>query len=142
MVLRFLHHLQPTIPVPALPAISKAKAALFIPSTSQTTVTDPSSCQSEIRLVAQVFNSSQIGLGPADSGVHLLYRVTRQQLDAALNELVAICDTAGASTAAVPSGPHPAMLKQDLGGSFAQGVNLVIQKYVGRSNLYEDDRIR
>jgi hypothetical protein len=127
----------PNIPIAVYKDL-RVVALRLDPCASQTTVKDPGSCQCEIRLVAQPIRA--LG-GPSsfeanDAGVHLIYRVARTELDAALGELVALRDAAGVRTAGIALGPHPAIVKEGLSGAFAQGVNAVIQKYVGTSNLF------
>ena len=114
----------------------KVVALRLDPCASQTIVKEPGSCQSEIRLVLQPIRANN-DFQADDGGVHLIYRVARAELDAALAELVSLRDAAGVGTDGVALGPHPAIVKEGLSGAFAQGVNAVIRKYLGTSNLFK-----
>ncbi len=133
----FTELVQPNFPTPAnLPHALRVVGLRLDPCAGETVVTDAGSCESEIRLVVQPITVAS-GIGADDSGVHLIYRVSRAELNAALTDLVSLRNASGVDTAGIPLGPHPAMVKEGLGGAFAQGVNTVILKYVGMSNLYK-----
>jgi hypothetical protein len=101
------------------------------PCAGQTEVKDKSTCQSEIRLVTQPLDQGSA----FDAGVHLTYRVSRAELDAALAELLALKVGSNIDVRPAPLGRHPILVEQGLDGPFAKGLKAVILKYVGVSNL-------
>lgn len=124
---------------PVFPRQQNVYAALRVlvmrldPCAAVTTIADPASCVSEIRLVAHVLSSPG---SAGDSGIHLTYRVTRAELDRALAELLALKQNNAVAVSDQPLGRHPIMVKEGLSGPFARGVNAVISKFVGMDKLF------
>jgi hypothetical protein len=111
---------------------SRIVAFRLDPCAGQTVVTDPSSCRSEIRLTAQYLDP---GSGGVDAGLHLIYGVTRAELDATLAELLALKGPSDPAIASLPLGPHPIMVQQGLSGAFAKGANATLLRHVGLEKL-------
>ncbi|HEY0705540.1 MAG TPA: hypothetical protein VGG33_02015 [Polyangia bacterium] len=104
------------------------------PCAAVTAVPDPATCRSEVRLVAQPVRGSGGVVSTTDIAMHLLYQVTRADLDALLAGLLAL-KPGNENLSALPLGPHPLMVKQGLAGAFAKGTNALILKHVAPAKL-------
>ncbi|HEY0711769.1 MAG TPA: hypothetical protein VGF45_03790 [Polyangia bacterium] len=104
------------------------------PCAAVTAVPDQATCRSEVRLVAQPVRDFGGVVSTSDIAMHLLYQVTRADLDALLVGLLAL-KPGNENLSALPLGPHPLMVKQGLAGAFTKGVNALILKYVAPAKL-------
>jgi hypothetical protein len=99
-------------------------------------ITDPSTCDNQLRLVFQSLTyDPKRGTTAVDGAVHAFYRLTRAQLTDAIREVIALRRAQGQTTAMGPLAPHPLLVKQGLDGAFGQGLNDIVQKYASAANL-------
>jgi hypothetical protein len=98
-------------------------------------VTDPSTCDNQLRIVFQSLEYSGGSTQAIDGAVHAFYRLSREQLVAAIKEIVALRKANGQTTAMGPLAPHPLIVKQGEDGAFAQGLNAILLKYASPANL-------
>ncbi len=97
-------------------------------------ITDPSTCDNQIRLVFQPLVFEEGMTIAEDAAVHVLYSLTRDQLLAAANEIAA----ARAVTTTTDLGPvavHPIMASQGVSGAFAQALRAIIVKYADGTKI-------
>jgi hypothetical protein len=102
------------------------------PCGGQTTIDDPASCVPEVRLSVQPTGG---GGSMIDAAIHLIYQLPRAELDAMLEELLALKSSSELDVQPLPLGPHPIMVEQGLGGAFATGVQQTILAHVGVERL-------
>jgi hypothetical protein len=112
-------------------ASSRVVSLRLDPCAGQTVVTAPATCQPQVRLVAEPIS----GTFAEDAAVHLSYNVSRSELDAIVDELLALKASSSIDVSTRPLGPHPIMVEQGLAGPFAQGVVGIITKHLGEANL-------
>lgn len=98
-------------------------------------ITDPATCDNQLRVVFQSLDFAGGSTSAVDGAVHAFYRLSREQLVAAIKDIVALRKANGQTTAMGPLAPHPLIVKQGQDGAFAQGLNAIILKYAGPSNL-------
>jgi len=98
-------------------------------------ITDPSTCDNQLRVVFQSLTFANGGTSAIDGAVHAFYRLSREQLKSAISEIVALRKANGQTTAMGALQPHPLIVKQGEDGAFAQGLNQIILEYAGPSNL-------
>ncbi len=98
-------------------------------------ITDPSTCDNQLRVVFQSLTYANGGTSAIDGAVHAFYRLDRDQLKAAISEIVALRKANGQTTAMGPLQPHPLIVKQGVDGAFSQGLNKIILKYASPANL-------
>ena len=102
-------------------------------------ITDPSSCQNQLRIVWQPLFVSDVGgtttTTAADSGVHAFYSISRDQLIAAVDEMVAAREADGIDFDLGPLAPHPTITSEGLSGPLAQKLFQIVEKYAGASEL-------
>lgn len=101
-------------------------------STNIGPVKDPSTCRNQLRLI---FQSVTIDHGAADSGVHLFYSLTRDELMHLLRSIINLRRSNGDHMISEALTVHPLIRKQGLTGTFASGLNKLILKYAGETNL-------
>jgi hypothetical protein len=97
-------------------------------------ITDPSTCDNQIRLVFQQLDFEDDTTGAEDGGVHVLYSLTRDQLVAAANEIAA-ARQASSDADLGPLAVHPLIASQGLSGAFAQALVGIIQKYADGTKI-------
>ncbi|HEY0711234.1 MAG TPA: hypothetical protein VGF45_01075 [Polyangia bacterium] len=104
------------------------------PCAGVTVVTNPAACRSEVRLVAQPLALENRTVQARDFAFHLLFQVSRAELDDLLRSLLAL-KALGQSLAGVALAPHPIMVREGLKGEFVKGVNALIVKHLAPSKL-------
>ena len=100
-------------------------------------ITDPSTCDNQIRLIFQPLFAGDADTPPEtaeDAGVHVLYSITRDQLLAAVGEIAA-ARTAVDSTDLGPLGVHPIMAREGMSGEMAQKLTAIAAKYAAGSKI-------
>jgi hypothetical protein len=102
-------------------------------------ITDSSNCQNQLRVVWQpLFVNAVDGTtttSAADSGVHAFYSISRDQLIAAVDEMVAAREADGIDFDLGPLAPHPTITSEGLSGPLAQKLFQIVEKYAGGSEL-------
>ena len=98
-------------------------------------VTDPATCDNQLRIVLQSLTYKDGSTQAIDGAVHVFYRLSREQLVAAIKEIVALRKANGQTTAMGPLAPHPLIVRQGEDGAFAQGLNAIILKYASAGTL-------
>jgi hypothetical protein len=102
-------------------------------------ITDSSNCQNQLRIVWQPLFVSGVGgtttTTAADSGVHAFYSISREQLVAAVDEMVAAREADGIDFDLGPLAPHPTITSEGLRGPLAQKLFQIVEKYAGGSEL-------
>jgi hypothetical protein len=97
-------------------------------------ITDPSTCDNQIRLVFQPLDFDQDTTTAEDGGVHVLYSITREQLLDAANE-IATARAAFGDTDLGAVAVHPLLASQGLSGPFAQQLFAIIAKYADGTKI-------
>ena len=95
-------------------------------------------CAAQLRLVLQPIASSPVDSGqhPAfDAGVHTFYRLSRAEVYALKDALVALRLANTNGEALGPLAPHPVLVQQGLGGPYGTGLRDLILGAAGRDNL-------
>ena len=94
-------------------------------------------CSAEIRLIFQQVLVGETGSRPSafDSGLHVFYSLTREEILALAQALVALRMTNETDVSLGSLAPHPILVKQGLGGPFSKGVEQLILKVAGEKNL-------
>jgi hypothetical protein len=103
-------------------------------------ITDSGACQNQLRIVWQPLFVSMVDgttttTSAADSGVHAFYSITRDQLIAAVDEMVAARQADGIDYDLGPLAPHPTITSEGLNGPLAQKLFQIVEKYAGGSEL-------
>ena len=98
-------------------------------------ITDPASCDNQLRIVLQSLTYKNGSTQAIDGAVHVFYRLSREQLVAAIKDIVALRKANGQTTAMGPLAPHPLIVKQGEDGAFAQGLNALLLKYAAQGTL-------
>jgi hypothetical protein len=106
-------------------------------------ITDGAACQAQMRLVLEdVTMDAQAHLASAhDAALHAGYSLTRDELTAALKEVIALRVAQAQSRDLGPLAPHPVMAEQGLGGAMAAGIRKIILEYCGEQNLARVTRL-
>ncbi|HEY1552522.1 MAG TPA: hypothetical protein VGG28_32060, partial [Kofleriaceae bacterium] len=97
-------------------------------------ITDPSGCDNQLRLVFEQMGFSNGSAGADDAAVHVSYSITRDQLLAIANALVA-ARVQATSDDLGPLAPSPLMARQGLQGAYAATVRELIATYAGGANI-------
>jgi hypothetical protein len=94
-------------------------------------------CNAQIRLIFQQVLVEETGSRPSafDSGLHVFYSLTRDEVLTLAQALVALRTTNETDVSLGPLAPHPILAKQGLGGPFSKGVEQLILKVAGEKNL-------
>jgi hypothetical protein len=87
-----------------------------------------SECDNQLRLVFQTFSSPG---GADDSAVHAFYALERDELAAAIEEMIAIRGAVRLG----PLGPHPLVTAEGLAGPTADALAAVVTRYAGAASL-------
>jgi hypothetical protein len=98
-------------------------------------ITDPSTCDNQIRVVFQSLNFAGGSTSAVDGAVHAFYRVSRADLVAAMREVIALRRAQGQTKSMGPLAPHPLLVKQGVDGAFGQKLGQIVLKYAGEKNL-------
>jgi len=96
----------------------------------------PSDTRKQIRLVAQVVEAQDGGIGTRDGTIHLFYNMTDAQFASITEGLSALKDIAKADTQGKPLDVHPTMKAQGLDGTYAKALNKLITDHCGEQNLF------
>ena len=99
-------------------------------------VTDPSSCQNQIRVIFQSLTFSDGSTTAVDGAVHVFFSLTRAEFVAAVNEVIAARqanDPTGADLG--PLAVHPLLARQGLGGKMTKALNKIVLKYASSANI-------
>jgi len=99
-------------------------------------ITDPSTCDNQIRLIFQPLFGGAADTPPEaeDAGVHVLYSITRDQLLAAVKEIAAARAAVDDSDLG-PLGVHPIMAREGMGGEMAQKLTAIAAKYAAGTKI-------
>jgi hypothetical protein len=100
------------------------------------------SCKSEVRAVFQALyeqaageNDDPIaGTAATDGAVHVMYDVPEPELVTMLQELLTL-KAANGGLALQELAPHPILVKQGLGGPFAQGLRSILLAHLGEQRV-------
>jgi hypothetical protein len=99
-------------------------------------VAHPDKCENQIRLVFQPLVSDGQGhLIAEDEAVHVFYKLTRAELIAAVQEMVAARAAEGITDDLGPLAVHPTLVTQGLGGSLAGRFRQIVTKYAGDAKV-------
>lgn len=100
-------------------------------------ITEPESCQNQLRIVFQSMLLDQDGHARAtDDAVHAFYSLTRDDLRALVSDIVKLRRAEGEETEDLgPLAVHPVLVKQGLLGGFAKGFAALVTKYAGQKNF-------
>jgi hypothetical protein len=96
----------------------------------------PADTRKQIRLVAQIVEAQDGGVGTRDGTIHLFYNMTDAQFASITDGVSALKDIAKDDTKGLPLDVHPTMKAQGLGGSYAQALNKLITDHCGDQNLF------
>ena len=96
---------------------------------------DESTCEAQLRLVLQPIVGASSALETRDAAIHTFYRLTREQLYAAKDTIVALRLASSGGEALGPLAPHPIIVQQGLGGTFHAGLRALILEVAGADNL-------
>jgi hypothetical protein len=94
----------------------------------------PEKCENQLRIVFQPIRGNGIPQAE-DSAVHAFYKLTREELLAAVQE---VADARLADAGAADLGPlavHPTIAAEGLDGNLAQAFDHILTKYAGEQNL-------
>ena len=98
-------------------------------------ITDPSSCDNQIRLIWQpLFGDAANAPQAEDAGVHVLYKLTRDQLLAAVKEIAA-ARAAADDTDLGPLAVNPIVVREGLAGEMAQKLMAIASKYADGTKI-------
>lgn len=107
-------------------------------------VTDPSSCQNQLRLVLQPFFHDADGTMKAvDTGVHAFYSLTRDELVGMVAEIKKL--RAASGSGAVDLGAlavHPIAAREGVNGPFMQGLSKLVLAHAGEQNFFRFTRFQ
>lgn len=95
-------------------------------------------CQNQLRLILQPLVLWNSKAWAKDAAVHLFFSLTREQLLAGVKETIALRHEQSSGIGSDGSGPlvvHPIMKEQGLQGPMSKGLNAIVLKYAGASNL-------
>ncbi|MGE5182792.1 MAG: hypothetical protein ACM31C_12045 [Acidobacteriota bacterium] len=98
-------------------------------------VTDDAACKNQLRVVLQPLSFFQGQLLADDSAVHVFYSLTRDELLAAVADIVAAREHAGGSADLGALAPHPLIVRDGMDGELAQRLEQVITTYATTDRL-------
>ncbi|MBX3204211.1 MAG: hypothetical protein KF764_04030 [Labilithrix sp.] len=118
---------------PAAPPLAglRVVAARFDPCFAAIGPTDDASCDNQLRLI---FQPVKVETGADDTAIHAFYSLSRAQLKAAVEEVIAVRRASGDERLGALA-PHPRMQSEGLRGATAKAINAVVVKYAGAANL-------
>jgi hypothetical protein len=98
---------------------------------------DPSKCQNQLRVVFQPFtwDPTLNAINTSDAAVHVFYTLTREELVAAVHDMIdaRLADTGVGDLG--PLAPHPVIASEGLNGAMAKSLSAIVTKYAGEANL-------
>ncbi len=97
-------------------------------------IQDVAKCDNQLRVIFQTLHSGFPGQA-VDGAIHVFYRITREELTSAIQEIVALRIANGGTKKLGPLGVHPIIAEQGLTGAMATGLNDIVLKYGGEKNL-------
>ena len=99
-------------------------------------VVDESTCQNQLRLIFQSVTLTKGTPTAVDGAVHVFYSLTRPELTAAVNEVIAAREANDSTSSDLgPLAVHPLVVKQGLGGSMSTALNAIVLKYASSANI-------
>lgn len=98
-------------------------------------ISEPDSCQNQLRIVFQPLYLDPIAVAATDDGVHASYSLTREELVSLVGELTNLRQAQGADDDRGPLRVHPLLAMQGLHGPYAKGLRAIVTKYAGQQNL-------
>ncbi len=127
---------------PAAPALANLKlvAVRFDPCFAERSATpDESTCKNQMRLVFQTLKLQGNATVAADDAVHVFYSISRAQLKAAVEKMVALRRRVAGDRRLGALGPHPLLKTSsgDLDVNVAAEVNALVTSLAGPSNLVQ-----
>jgi hypothetical protein len=97
-------------------------------------IADASACDNQLRLVFEQMGFANGSAGAADVAAHVSYSITRDQLLAIAEALVA-ARVQATSDDLGPLAPSPLMVQQGLQGAYAQTLRTLITTYASAANI-------
>jgi hypothetical protein len=98
-------------------------------------ITPTTNCENQLRVVFQPLAPDNGTLTAQDAAVHAFYSLTRDQLLAALSEIVAARRHDGGDVDLGPLAPHFLITRDGVGGELAQKLETIVTEYAGAGNL-------
>jgi hypothetical protein len=98
-------------------------------------ITDPSSCQNQLRVIFQSLDFANNSTSAIDGAVHAFYSLTREELTTAIQEVVALRHAQNQTADLGALQPHPLLVKQGLDGAYGQGLAKIVLEHAGASKL-------
>ena len=98
-------------------------------------ITDPASCDNQIRLIFQSIAPTGGTTSAVDGAVHAFYRVSRADLIVAVREVIALRRAEGQTRSMGALAPHPLLVKQGVDGDFGAKLGQIILEHAGAKNL-------
>jgi hypothetical protein len=98
---------------------------------SLTPIAETSDCENQLRVVFQPIGND----GAKDAAVHAFFSLTRDEVKAAVNEIVQLRLQFDGGARMGALAVHPIVQKQGIDGALATGISAVVLKYAGASNL-------
>jgi hypothetical protein len=92
-------------------------------------------CKNQLRLVLQSVHYKGGQASAVDGAVHAFYTLTRAELLALTQSVIALRRTQSGDRNLGPLAPHPTVVTQGLLGAEGVGLRALILKYAGQSNL-------
>jgi hypothetical protein len=97
---------------------------------------DPALCDNQLRLVFQRVVVDTSGAASADdSAVHVFYRLSREQLLAAIDDIVAAREAVAGDDDLGPLAPNPLLVEGGLDGAFAHDLEMLVTRNAGEANI-------
>lgn len=87
-------------------------------------------CKNQVRLVFQGIHGVNNTSAGEDGAIHMLYELPRAELLTLTREIISLTDREGSYTPG-PLGVHPILARQGVWGPFAQGLKVLLRRYVG-----------
>ncbi len=99
-------------------------------------ITDPSTCKNQLRLIFQSLTfDAKGGTSALDGGVHAFYSLSRDELTALVDDVIALRKKQGGAKDLGALAVHPLVAKQGLLGGEAKGLEALVLAHAGTKNL-------
>jgi hypothetical protein len=95
-------------------------------------ITDEAACDNQLRIVFQALTYTPSGTGAADGAIHAFYKLTREELRSALDEVAA----ARGNKELGPLQAHPLVVEQGLLGAESKALQAIVKKHASTKNLF------
>jgi hypothetical protein len=92
-------------------------------------------CENQLRLIFQQVTTVDGKTTAADSGMHVFYRISREDLEAMTASIQALREASAPGERLGGLAPHPIMVREGLDGPMASGVRALILQYAGSSEI-------